>query len=200
MPRSQFARACADVPSASACLPPSLKRRRTASIDACTGHVGTLVKLEMTVNAGERLHHSEVREQRPAGVVRAGFGGCPVDRRAIENRACQIRNEVIAHRHAPFPGEPGQRTLRRFACRIRRRTAVFRHRDPTADSVGILLRCPDSCGAGCQGWEARMRPFRRRRGQAEMTLCLFLRTSLVAARCCWTGVGRVRAHFRAQRR
>ena len=50
------------------------------------------------MNVGERGQHSELREHGPAGVVRARLGACPVDRRAIENRAGEIGNEAFSHR------------------------------------------------------------------------------------------------------
>ena len=54
-------------------------------------------KKQTTVKVGESGEHSELGEQWTAGLVCAGFGCGPVDRRAIEHGACKIGNEPFTH-------------------------------------------------------------------------------------------------------
>ena len=83
-------------------------RQRAAAIAGAVGGDGLVVKRQTTVHVGERGQYPELREHGPAGFVRAGLGACPVDRRAIENSACEIGNEVFTHGRVSFPLRAGR--------------------------------------------------------------------------------------------
>ena len=88
---------------------------------------GFIAGARTTMNVGEAGQQSERIEQRAFALVRTGFGGCPVDRAAIENGGRKIVNQRFTRRHvsfpppaAPEPVEPSCAPRPALACRAPR--------------------------------------------------------------------------------